>query len=97
MTSTITSRRQTETASEVQGKKTGLSWRVYLLPFVDQAQLYNQFNMDEDWDSPHNKALIEQMPDVFKVEGVDKPGHTSVHVFTGDDTAMRTDDGVTAE
>ena len=77
-----------------QGKKTGLSWRVYLLPFIEQAPLYTQFNMDEDWDSPHNKALIEKMPDIFKVEGVDKPGHTSVHVFTGKDTAMGTDDGV---
>ena len=73
--------------------KTGLSWRVYLLPFIDQAQLYNQFNLDEDWDSPHNEALIEQMPEVFKVDGVDKPGYTSVHVFTGDDTAMGTDGG----
>lgn len=77
-----------------QGNNTGLSWRVYLLPFVDQANLYNQFNMDEDWDSPHNKALIEQMPDVFKVEGIDKQGHTTIHVFAGDDTAMRMDDGV---
>ena len=75
------------------GQKTGLSWRVYLLPFVDGAALYNKFNMDEDWDSPHNKALIEQMPAVFKVEGVDKPGYTSVHVFTGDDTAIGTDNG----
>ncbi len=77
-----------------QGNNTGLSWRVYLLPFVDQAALYNQFNTDEAWDSPHNKALIEQMPDVFKVEGVDKKGHTTIHVFAGDDTAMRMDDGV---
>lgn len=75
------------------GQKTGLSWRVYLLPFVDGAALYNKFKMDEDFDSPHNKALIEQMPVVFKVEGVDKPGYTSVHVFTGDDTAIGTDNG----
>ena len=76
-----------------QGRKTGLSWRVYLLPFIDQAQLYNQLNLDEDWDSPHNKTLIEQMPDVFKVEGVDKLGYTSVHVFTGDATGMGTAEG----
>lgn len=74
-------------------QKTGLSWRVYLLPFVEEAELFNQFKMDEDWDSPHNKALIERMPAVFKVEGVDKPGYTSVHVFTGDDTAIGTDNG----
>ena len=77
-----------------EGKKTGLSWRVHLLPFIAQAALHSKFRQNEDWDSPHNKALIEKMPDIFKVEGVDKPGHTSVHVLTGDDTAMGTDDGV---
>jgi hypothetical protein len=77
-----------------QGKKTGLSWRVHLLPFIEQSALYQEFRLDEDWDSPHNKALIEKMPDIFKVEGVDKPGHTSVHVFTGDKTAMGSDVGV---
>ena len=74
-------------------QNTGLSWRVHLLPFIEQAALHSKFNQDEDWDSPHNKALIENMPDIFKVEGVDKPGHTTVHVFTGDDTAMGTDEG----
>ena len=76
-----------------QGKKTGLSWRVHLLPFIDHAPLYTQFNMDEAWDSPHNKALIEKMPDIFKVEGVDKPGFTCVHVFTGDNAGIGTDEG----
>ncbi len=75
------------------GQKTGLSWRVYLLPFVEGAALYQQFHLDEDWDSPHNKTLIEQMPAIFKTEGVDKPGYTSVHIFTGDDTAIGTDIG----
>ena len=76
-----------------EAKKTGLSWRVHLLPFIEQLALYQQFNFDEAWDSPHNKALIEQMPDIFKVEGVDKPGYTSIHVFTGDNTGMGSDDG----
>lgn len=60
-----------------------LSWRVHLLPFVDAAPLYNQFHMDEPWDSEHNKTLIEKMPDIFKVDGVDEAGKTSIHVFTG--------------
>ncbi len=77
-----------------QGRQTGLSWRVYLLPFIDQADLYQQFKLDEAWDSPHNKALIEKMPDVFKVEGIEKPGFTSIHVFTGDTTTTGTDEGV---
>ena len=46
-----------------------LSWRVHILPFVEQAQLYGQFHLDEPWDSPHNKTLIEQMPDVYRAPG----------------------------
>ncbi len=44
---------------------TKLSWRVALLPYVDQDNLYKQFHHDEPWDSPHNKALLTPMPKVF--------------------------------
>jgi len=43
-----------------------LSWRVHILPYLEEQVLYNQFHLDEPWDSPHNKELIEQMPDVFR-------------------------------
>ncbi len=43
-----------------------LSWRVYVLPYIDQKQLFDQFHLNEPWDSPHNKALIEKMPAVFR-------------------------------
>ncbi len=42
-----------------------LSWRVQLLPFLDENELYAQFRLDEPWDSEHNKALIAKMPAVF--------------------------------
>lgn len=42
-----------------------LSWRVAMLPYVEQAALYEQFHLDEPWDSEHNKKLIPLMPDVF--------------------------------
>ena len=43
-----------------------LSWRVYLLPFLDQEKLYKEFHLDEPWDSEHNKKLIARMPAVFR-------------------------------
>ena len=43
-----------------------LSWRVYILPYIDQKQLFDQFHLDEPWDSAHNKTLIEKMPVVFR-------------------------------
>ncbi len=38
-----------------------LSWRVQLLLFLDQAELYKEFHLDEPWDSEHNKKLIAKM------------------------------------
>ncbi|MEZ6060459.1 MAG: DUF1559 domain-containing protein [Planctomycetaceae bacterium] len=67
-------------------QKQGLSWRVHILPFVDQVGLYQQFRLDEPWDSDHNKTLIDKMPAVYKVEGVAAAGQTSVHVFVGENT-----------
>ena len=42
-----------------------LSWRVHVLPYLEQAELYKQFHLDEPWDSEHNKKLIEKMPNVL--------------------------------
>lgn len=42
-----------------------LSWRVLILPFIEEYELYKQFHLDEPWDSPHNKTLISKMPPVF--------------------------------
>ena len=64
----------------------GLSWRVYLLPLLGESALYEEFHLDEPWDSDHNKTLIERMPKIYECEGVEKPGHTSYHVFTGEGT-----------
>lgn len=43
-----------------------LSWRVHLLPFLEQNELYEQFHLDEPWDSDHNKTLIAKMPEIFR-------------------------------
>jgi hypothetical protein len=42
-----------------------LSWRVHLLPYLGQNDLYRQFHLDEPWDSPHNRTLIAKTPAVF--------------------------------
>jgi hypothetical protein len=43
-----------------------LSWRVMVLPYLDQLPLYKEFHLDEPWDSDHNIKLIAKMPAVFK-------------------------------
>ena len=48
--------------TKYQDGKPLLSWRVHILPFLDQEELYNQFHLDEPWDSEHNMTLLEKMP-----------------------------------
>ncbi len=43
-----------------------LSWRVALLPYVGQDNLYRLFKFNEPWDSEHNKKLIEKMPKIYQ-------------------------------
>jgi prepilin-type processing-associated H-X9-DG protein len=43
-----------------------LSWRVLILPYIEQDALYKEFHLDEAWDSPHNKALIARMPPTYR-------------------------------
>jgi hypothetical protein len=54
-------------------KNTGkllLSWRVAILPYIEQQALYQQFKFDEPWDSEHNIKLLEQMPKIYAPVGV---------------------------
>ncbi|MDR2116041.1 MAG: DUF1559 domain-containing protein [Planctomycetaceae bacterium] len=43
-----------------------LSWRVSVLPMLGLEELYNKFKLDESWDSPTNKPLLETMPLIFR-------------------------------
>jgi prepilin-type processing-associated H-X9-DG protein len=72
-----------------------LSWRVLLLPYLEQQSLYEQFHFDEPWDSPHNKPLAARTPPVFEFRCPSEPrlsqGLTTYKVivdprsmFTGD-------------
>lgn len=46
--------------------KTPYSWRVALLPYLEQAALYEQYKKDEPWDSPNNKQVLAKMPPQFR-------------------------------
>jgi uncharacterized protein (TIGR03067 family)/prepilin-type processing-associated H-X9-DG protein len=72
------------------GKTPLLSWRVAILPFIDEADLYQQFKLDEPWDSPHNKKLIPKMPKMYGALGKAKKGEglTYYQVFTGPGTVF---------
>jgi hypothetical protein len=67
-------------------EKPRLSWRVALLPYLEEDNLYRRFKLDEPWDSPHNKALLTPMPKVYAhprdPQGAAQ-GLTPYRVFTG--------------
>jgi RNA polymerase sigma factor (sigma-70 family) len=46
-----------------------LSWRVAILPFLANDHLYKRFNLDEPWDSPHNRQLLADIPAVYAPVG----------------------------
>jgi RNA polymerase sigma factor (sigma-70 family) len=67
-----------------------LSWRVAILPWIEQDHLYKQFKLDEPWDSEHNKKLIAQMPKLYApVRGkTDVAGGTFYQAIVGKDAAF---------
>ncbi len=63
-----------------------LSWRVAILPYIEQDALYRQFKLDEPWDSEHNKKLIAQMPKIYlppDAPPTTEPGQTYYRAFVG--------------
>jgi hypothetical protein len=70
------------------------SWRVLLLPFLEQVSLFNQFNLDEPWDSPHNKPLLESIPKCYTLEmgRNDIAGLTHYQAVVGPGTAFEQKD-----
>jgi hypothetical protein len=65
------------------------SWRVALLPYLDEKEMYERFHIDESWDSEHNRRFVDQMPAVYKSPVVDLPaGHTRFLVLRGEETVF---------
>ncbi|HEX4610110.1 MAG TPA: DUF1559 domain-containing protein, partial [Urbifossiella sp.] len=68
--------------------KTGrplLSWRVLILPYVEQNVLYGKFKLDEAWDGPTNKPLLDKMPPIYAMPTPTKAKADETHyqVFVG--------------
>jgi len=64
------------------------SWRVELLPYLEEQALYDQYRKDEPWDSEANLKVLEQMPAVYRSARQHDPTATSVYAVIGKDTAL---------
>jgi prepilin-type processing-associated H-X9-DG protein len=63
------------------------SWRVLILPYIEESPLYDQFNKNEPWDSPNNRPLAMRMPFVFRSPShVGDPTMTDYAGFVGKET-----------
>lgn len=71
-------------------RKPLLSWRVAILPFIQEQQLYQQFKLDEPWDGPNNIKLLAKMPTIYQLPGdaTTPSDHTHYQVFVGNGAAF---------
>ena len=76
------------------------SWRVLILPFLDEEKLYAEYRFDEPWNGPHNSLLLKRRPDVFCCVTA-KPhipsGHTTYSAIVSDETAWPGPAGVSVQ
>jgi hypothetical protein len=68
------------------------SWRVAILPYLEQDHLYREFKLDEPWDGPNNVKLLAKMPSSYgdTLRG-ESPGNTHYLAMVGPGTAFERD------
>lgn len=76
--------------------KTKYSWRVAILPFLDHQVLYQQYKMDEPWNSKANLAVMRQMPEVYRhSKDGDDSFKTAYYAIVGERTGFgRAEEGI---
>ena len=64
------------------------SWRVLILPFIDQMPMHDAYDFSQPWDSPQNMAITQHIPEVFICPS--SPNHSDTHyvLITGKDTCF---------
>jgi beta-lactamase regulating signal transducer with metallopeptidase domain len=75
--------------------KTPHSWRVEVLPYLDQKPLYDQYRLNEPWDSPANQKVLAQMPDWFRSPYDDpKSPNSGFYALVGAGTIFEGTEGI---
>lgn len=71
--------------------KPALSWRVLLLPYLEESVLYKEFQLDEPWNSKANLKLLKKMPKVYASPRVmvKNKGYTTYQGFSGANAVFR--------
>lgn len=71
------------------------SWRVLILPFIEEQALYDEYSFKEPWNGPNNIKLLERMPPTYRCPGHGHgkskfvgDGFTNYQLITGADTVF---------
>ena len=67
------------------------SWRVLILPYIEQEAFYKQYSFDEPWDGPNNSKLHDVIVPGFQCPSVtrgEQGFNTSYMLLTGAGTAF---------
>ncbi len=59
------------------------SWRVLILPFIDEAGLYSEYKFSEPWDGPNNRLLLDRMPRTYSCPSHINTGLTTNTSYAG--------------
>ena len=61
------------------------SWRVAILPYIGQQELFDRYRFDEEWDSEENTKLLSKMPDIFRGSMGDDDSTTTGYLGVADE------------
>jgi hypothetical protein len=73
------------------------SWRVLLLPFLEQQALYEQYDFSQPWDSPANRKVSETVVNVYRDPAVEGDGAFTNYAAIVGDSAIFPPNFVTME
>jgi hypothetical protein len=72
------------------------SWRVLILPYIEQANMYEQFDKTKAWDDPANRRFLEMMPAVYACPSAGERGqHTNYAAVFGPRCVFHGTEGTT--
>ena len=74
------------------------SWRVLILPFIEQKELYEQYDLSQPWNSPHNRQLIPRIPRTLVFPGDERSpdGVTNYLAVVGPETVWPGDESTSS-
>ena len=73
------------------------SWRVLILPFLDQSRMYDAYDFDKPWNHADNLAVTKKTPQVFRCPSAppdDQVNATHYVYVTGPDTCFDGAEGI---